>query len=253
MTNAEVVEHAQKLIGYEFRDPELLHQALTHASIADSRLQSNERLEFLGDSVLSIVVCEEIFRRFPEFLEGELTKLKSVVVSRKTCAKIADELGLSPLLFLGKGMSNREPVPTSLRAAVLESVIAGVFLDGGFDPAREFILNVTARFIDEAANSNDQQNYKSLLQQHAQKHLSATPQYIQLDEQGPDHSKCFEVCVGIGNRRFSAAWGPSKKEAEQSAAMNALCELSGIPREPDPQADDEHEPDDAMARNEENA
>ncbi len=236
VTKTEVVQQAQDLLGYEFNDPELLRQALTHASVADSRLASNERLEFLGDSVLAIVVCEELFERFPEFLEGELTKLKSVIVSRKTCARMADQLELTPMLFLGKGMTNREPVPTSLRAAVLESVIAGIFLDGGFEPAKNFILRVAGPFIDEAANSESEQNHKSLLQQHAQKCFSATPQYIQLDEQGPDHSKCFEVCVAIGNTRFAAAWGPSKKEAEQRAARHALDELIDTDTDLDPAA-----------------
>ncbi len=225
MTKAEVLEYAQELIAYRFRDPDLLRQALTHASVADSRLMSNERLEFLGDSVLSLVVCHELFDRFPQHLEGELTKLKSVIVSRKTCAKIADHLGLTPLLFLGKGMNNKDPVPTSLRAAVFESVIAGILIDGGFDAAKTFILRNTDEFIDKVARSEHEQNHKSILQQYAQRFLSSTPQYIQLDEQGPDHSKCFEVCVVISQRRFPAAWGPSKKEAEQSAAMNALADL----------------------------
>ncbi|MEE9296632.1 MAG: ribonuclease III [Phycisphaerae bacterium] len=225
MTRSEVLARTQELIGYQFKDPELLHQALTHASVADSRLDSNERMEFLGDSVLALVVCEELFRRYQEYLEGELTKLKSVIVSRKTCAQISDRLGLTPLLFLGKGMSNHDDVPTSLRAAVFESVIAGIFLDGGLEAARSFILEHAADFITQSDHDQHQRNHKSLLQQHAQKYMSSTPQYTQLDEQGPDHSKCFNVCVIIGNRRFPAAWGPSKKEAEQKAAQNALAEL----------------------------
>lgn len=226
MTQDQVLVRAQELIGYEFQDLDLLRQALTHASIADTRLESNERLEFLGDSVLALVVCSQLFDRFPDYLEGELTKLKSVIVSRKTCAHVADQLGLTPLLFVGKGMNSHEPVPTSLRAAVLESVIAAIYIDGGFDAARDFILQHLSYIIDETDSLDHHQNYKSALQQHAQKHMFATPQYVQLDEQGPDHSKCFEVCVTIGNRRFPAAWGPSKKEAEQGAALNALRELS---------------------------
>ncbi len=225
MTKADVLARAQELIDYRFKDPALLRQALTHASEADTRLASNERLEFLGDSVLGLVVCDKLFERFPDYLEGELTKLKSVVVSRKTCAEISDRLGLTPLLFLGKGMNNHDTVPTSLRAAVLESVIAGIFLDGGFGAARDFILKHAADVIEQVARNEHQQNYKSVLQQHVQKQVPGTPQYIQLDEQGPDHSKCFEICVSIGDRRFPAAWGPSKKEAEQRAALNALREL----------------------------
>ncbi len=225
VSESESLASAQELIGYRFRDPELLRQALTHASIADSRLLSNERLEFLGDSVLGLVVCHELYSRFPDELEGELTKLKSVIVSRKVCAEIADRLGLTPLLILGKGMNNRDRIPTSLRAAVLESVIAAVFLDGGYEAARDFVLENAEYFIEQTASAEHEQNHKSTLQQFAQKRLASTPHYLQLDEQGPDHSKCFEICVSIGNRRFPAAWGPSKKEAEQKAAMNALVAL----------------------------
>lgn len=226
VTQTQVVARAQEVIGYKFKDPVILLQSLTHASVAHSRLQSNERLEFLGDAILGLVVCEELYRRFPDYLEGELTKLKSAVVSRKTCARIADHIGLTPLLFLGKGINGQASVPLSLRAAVFEAIIAGIFHDGGFDAAQAFILQSASEFIDEAARSEHQENHKSILQQYVQKHLSLTPQYDQLDEQGPDHSKCFEICVTIGNRRFPAAWGPSKKEAEQRAAKLAMLEIN---------------------------
>lgn len=226
MTESEVLDRAQEILQYQFNNPERLCKALTHASVADSRVESNERLEFLGDSILGLVVCEELFRRFPNYLEGELTKLKSVVVSRKVCARIADKLGLTPLMFLGKGMAGREIVPMSLRAAVLESVIAGIFLDGGFDAAREFILSHVDEYIEKADQSEHQGNHKSLLQQYVQRVLSSTPHYEQLDEQGPDHSKCFEVCVTVGQRRFPPAWGASKKEAEQLAAKLAMEQLT---------------------------
>ena len=230
MTQSEVLVRAQELLQYQFNDADRLHTALTHASVADSRVESNERLEFLGDSILGLVVCEELFHRFPDYLEGEMTKLKSVVVSRKVCAQIADKIGLTPLIFLGKGMAGRDSIPTSLRAAVLESVIAGIFLDGGFDAAKEFILRHVGEYIQQADRSEHQDNHKSLLQQYAQRVLSATPHYEQLDEQGPDHSKCFEVCVTIGQRRFAAAWGASKKEAEQLAAQLAMEELTNDDR-----------------------
>ncbi len=225
MTKTQCLERAQELAGYRFRNPAILLQALTHASIADRRIDSNERLEFLGDAILGLVVCEELYRRFPHYLEGELTKLKSTVVSRKTCARIADHIGLTPMLQLGKGMHTQAAVPGSLRAAVYEAIIAGIFIDGGFEPARRFILDTASAYIAEAANSEHQENHKSILQQYVQKHMCLTPQYDQLDEQGPDHSKCFEVCVSVGTRRFPAAWGTSKKEAEQRAAKLAMLEI----------------------------
>jgi ribonuclease-3 len=211
--------------GYAIRDPELFVAALTHASVANTRLESNERMEFLGDAVLGLVVCEALYEQFPDWLEGDLTKIKSAVVSRKVCAQISDKIGLTDLLRMGKGMSEANGVPGSLRAAVLESFVAAVFLDAGFDQAKAFVLQHAGPYIEEAAASAHQNNYKSQLQQYAQKHLSATPYYEALDEQGPDHSKCFEVCVTINGRTFPSAWGPSKKEAEQKAAQRALQEL----------------------------
>jgi ribonuclease-3 len=229
---SEALPSAQAVLGYRFQDESLLAAALTHASVANTRLESNERLEFLGDAVLGMVVCEELFRRYEDLLEGELTKIKSVVVSRQACAEIADKLGLSELLFLGKGMRERSELPTSLKAAVFETLIAAVYLDGGLEPARAFILEHAGQLIEATANSENHNNYKSHLQQYAQKHLGATPYYQALDEQGPDHSKCFEVCVNIGDRRFPSAWGNCKKEAEQRAALRALQELELI-AEPD--------------------
>jgi ribonuclease-3 len=229
---SEALPSAQAALGYQFQDESLLAAALTHSSVASTRLESNERLEFLGDAVLGMVVCEELFRRYEDLLEGELTKIKSVVVSRQACAEIADELGLSELLFLGKGMRERSELPTSLKAAVFESLIAAIFLDGGLEPARAFILEHASQLIEATANSENHNNYKSHLQQYAQKHLGSTPYYQALDEQGPDHSKCFEVCVNIGDRRFPSAWGNCKKEAEQGAALRALQELELI-AEPD--------------------
>jgi ribonuclease-3 len=218
-------ERAESALGYRFNNPDLLKEALTHASIADSRLNSNERMEFLGDAVLDLVVCEDLYRRFPEALEGELTKVKSAVVSRRTCAEVAKETGLHELLIIGKGISSREQMPHSLAAAVYESIVAAVYLDGGFDAAREYILRTMIPKIEALSSNDHQHNYKAMLQQHAQRLLAATPVYELLDEKGPDHSKCFEVCVEIAGRRFSGAWGPNKKMAEQKAALRALEEL----------------------------
>ncbi len=216
---------AEKAIGHTFRNPQLLKEALTHASIADSRLHSNERMEFLGDAVLDMIVCEELYRRFPQHLEGELTKIKSAVVSRRTCSEVALELALQEVLIIGKGISSRESMPLSLAANVYEAIVAAIYLDAGFECVKEFVLRTMSSKIDTLAASAHQQNYKAVLQQHAQKVLGCGPMYELLDEKGPDHSKCFEVCVCIDGRRFSSAWGPNKKQAEQKAALLALEEL----------------------------
>lgn len=222
MDQAEVTARTEQLLGYSFRDPDLLVTSLTHSSVANSRVESNERLEFLGDAVLGMVVCEELYRRFGDWLEGDLTKVKSVVVSRRICAEIADEIGLTELLILGNGVGVKAALPSSLRAAVFEAVIGAMFLDGGLDPAKQFILATMSAHLDRSAASQTHDNFKSALQQFAQRQLSATPYYEILDEQGPDHSKCFEICVVIGGERFPSAWGPSKKDAEQEAAKRAL-------------------------------
>jgi ribonuclease-3 len=223
------LERCQQRLGYQFNDTQLLESALTHASGADHRLSSNERLEFLGDAILGLVVCEQLFLQFPEQLEGDLTKLKSIVVSRQTCAKISMALGLREFLVLGKGMTTHPAVPPSVLSDVLESLIAAIYLDGGIVPAREFILCYFGPEIESAASGDTGGNYKSLLQQFAQRENGVTPTYHLMDEKGPDHSKCFKMSAQIGRQRFAPAWGRSKKESEQKAAFNAICELRGEP------------------------
>jgi len=221
----ETRERAEKVLGYKFKNPQLLKEALTHASIADRRLDSNERMEFLGDAVLDLIVCEALYAKFPEYQEGDLTKVKSAVVSRRTCAEVSNETGLTELLIIGKGISSRNSLPSSLAAAVYESIVAALYLDGGFDVVKQYVLRTMTPKLEVIASNNHQQNYKAVLQQHAQKELSSTPYYELLDEKGPDHSKCFEVCVTVDGRRFTSAWGPNKKMAEQKAALLALEDL----------------------------
>ena len=232
--NNENRQRAEKVLGYTFKSQDLLKEALTHASIANNRLQSNERMEFLGDAVLDLIVCEELYRRFPNLLEGDLTKIKSAVVSRRTCAEVSIETGLVDLLITGKGITSRNQLPSSLAAAVYESIVASLYLDGGFEVVKDYVLRTMRPKIEYIANNMHQQNYKAVLQQHAQKLLGGTPMYELLDEKGPDHSKCFEVCVEVAGRRFTSAWGPNKKMAEQKAALLALEELGVMePREVD--------------------
>ncbi len=228
--NSELRQRAETILQYRFSNPDLLKESLTHASIADHRLQSNERMEFLGDAVLDLIVCEALYRKFPEYLEGDLTKIKSAVVSRKVCAEVSNETGLTDLLIIGKGISSREEMPTSLAAAVYESIVAAIYLDGGFDAVKQYVLRTMNPKIEIISANTHQENYKAVLQQYAQKLLGATPSYDLLDEKGPDHSKCFEVCVTVDGRRFTSAWGPNKKMAEQKAAMLALEELGVMNR-----------------------
>ena len=249
------LDECERQIRYRFNDQNLLKQALTHSSCANSHVESNERLEFLGDAVLGLVISDILYKRFPFLPEGDLSRIKSVVVSRKKCKKVATRLGLKDYLFTGRAIN---VVPDSLVANVMEAVIGAVFLDGGFEEARrfveEFFLPELRPFLDFDANktrpntlnySTDCQtgivleqeclvdrlddNYKAKLQTIIQRERSLeTPQYLLLDEKGPAHCRCFLIAVRIGDRDFQAAWGNNKKEAEQRAAQNALFQLQGL-------------------------
>jgi ribonuclease-3 len=227
--DATQLEHCQDVLNYTFRDPTYLREALTHASGANHRLVSNERLEFLGDAILGAIVCELLFRKFPEYLEGDLTRIKSVVVSRRTCAKISQALGFDEFLVLGKGMGAQDETPSSVLADVFESLIGAIYLDGGMEAAKRFIVRHIEAEIDLAVGGHGGVNYKSNLQQVAQRQFGETPTYQLLDEKGPDHSKCFKISAQIGRQRYAPAWGRNKKDAEQRAAMNALSQLAGEP------------------------
>ncbi|RMH27103.1 MAG: ribonuclease III [Planctomycetota bacterium] len=223
----------ERILGYRFGDPSLLDLAFRHASISDSRLDSNERMEFLGDAILGMIVCERIFQRYPHSLEGEMTKIKSLAVSRKTCAKLARTLGLEKHIQVGKGMLTHDRLPSSLAAAVLESSVAALYLDGGMEAARGFLEPLIDPLIDEAVNSGHQHNFKSVLQQHAQQEMGCAPQYRILDEKGPDHAKAFRIAVELDGKMYEASWGQSKKQAEQQAALNALTALGLIEEDGD--------------------
>ena len=224
---ASQLEACQERVSYRFSDPSLLRAALTHASGADRRLESNERLEFLGDAILGAVVCELLYQQYPDYLEGDLTKIKSVVVSRQTCAKISQALGLQEFLILGKGMTTHPSVPSSVMADVFESLVASIYLDGGHEAAKEFVLRYMGPEVELTVGGEMGGNYKSLLQQFAQRQYGTTPVYQLLDEKGPDHSKCFKIAAQVGTSRYQPAWGRNKKEAEQRAARNALSQLGG--------------------------
>ncbi|NLF68710.1 MAG: ribonuclease III [Candidatus Anammoximicrobium sp.] len=223
------LERCERRIGYTFADKRLLREALTHASGAEHRLASNERLEFLGDAILGAIVCELLFLRYPQYLEGDMTKVKSAVVSRESCAKISEALGLQEFLVVGKGVSANQSIPASLLADVFESLIAAVHLDGGIEAARRFIEAMLGPEIELAATGELGANFKSLLQQLAQREFASTPAYHLLDEKGPDHRKCFKISAVVGGVHYQAAWGRNKKEAEQRAACNALAEIKGEP------------------------
>lgn len=224
-----LLDDCQAAIGYTFQNPALLRAALTHTSGANTRQASNERLEFLGDSVLGLIACELLYQRFPEYQEGELTKVKSAVVSRRTCAEFSRELGLADFLILGKGVGAYGELPSNILADVYEALVAAVFLDGGFEAAKAFVLPLVEAEVERSAAEAVGNNAKSKLQQVVQREYGDTPRYLILDEQGPDHNKCFKMAAECAGHRFAPAWGKNKKDAELRAAENALAEIAGKP------------------------
>jgi ribonuclease-3 len=222
---ADILEKAEAMLKHSFHDRDLLIEALTHSSAATDVLSSNERMEFLGDSVLELVICDRLYHDHKSLREGDLTTMKSSIVSRRTCSQVARQTGLIDLLLVGKGIINRRQIPSSLAANVYESIVAALYLDGGYDVAKRYILETMGPHIAAAAGSEHGDNYKAMLQQYAQRELQTVPRYELLDEKGPDHSKCFEVGVTIGQEQFEGAWGPNKKVAEQKAAIEALYDL----------------------------
>lgn len=219
----------EKIIKYNFKRRSLLENALRHSSYANevSGLSSNERLEFLGDSVLGIVTAEYLYRSFKHLPEGELTKLRSSLVCEKSLVGFAREIHLGEFLYLGKGELNtggRER--TSILADAFEALIAAIYLDGGIECAREFVL----RFIKPALKHKEDisfKDYKTTLQEVIQQNKEEKLRYVLTNESGPDHDKCFEVELLLNSNVIGRGAGHSKKEAEQQAAKEAL-ELMGV-------------------------
>lgn len=219
----------EEAIEYQFHDLTLLSAALTHTSGAITRLVSNERLEFLGDAVLGFVIVDYLYHTCEQQMEGEMTQMKSAIVSRAACTRVSRNLGIEEFLFLGKGLEKRQ-IPPSLLANMQESIIGAIYLDGGFDAARDYILRVFEEEIQDAIHGEGPlKNYKMLLQQFVQRNLHKTPSYEVMEQKGPDHRKCFKCRVRAGKKTFTPAWGKNKKEAEQHAAENALCILQNQP------------------------
>ncbi len=212
----------QRVIGHHFANPELLEVALTHSSLRTPDRECNERLEFLGDSVLGLVVTEELYRLLPDQAEGELTRIKSAVVSRGALYRASMNLGLAGFASFARGVGKRNELPVSVIANLVESVIGAIYLDAGIYPAREFVLRHLGPELEDTLNDRGAKNYKSLLQHEVQQGAGATPTYRMLEEEGPHHKKVFRVAALIRGREWGRATGTTKKEAEQEAARRAL-------------------------------
>ncbi|MCK5145165.1 ribonuclease III [bacterium] len=213
-------------IGYRFKDPELFRLAMTHRSALGDRMahfQSNERLEFLGDAVLGMIVTDALYKRYPHRSEGRLTRAKSVLVSREALARHARRLDIGQYLFLGAGEErsggrNRH----SILSNAMEAIIGAVYIDGGVSSAEKLISDHMLEEMDRAASDKFHRNFKSWLLEHAQAHGLRGPEYNVVDESGPDHRKFFRVEVCLDGLSKGVGQGRSKKIAEQDAAKNAI-------------------------------
>ncbi len=216
----------EEAIGYHFKNPELIHEALSHSSYANEKKKqrhSNERLEFLGDSVLSVVVSQYLFKHHPDLPEGELTRIRAALVCEKSLHKFALKIKLGNYLLLGKGEEHtggRER--PSILADAFEAVIAAVYLDGGLEAARKHILHFIPERIPEK-HSMLFGDYKTALQEVIQKNPEEKIDYKLIEESGPDHNKTFVVEVCLNSNVIGKGIGKSKKEAEQMAAQEALA------------------------------
>jgi ribonuclease-3 len=229
-----VVLELEARLGYRFKDASLALQAMTHSSSKEKERPSNERLEFFGDAVLGLVVSEYLYRTFPAYEEGELSTMKSIIVSAKTLSACAETLGLDHVILLGRGLSDKRNIPRSILGNAFEAVVAALYLDDGFARAKDFIMkNLTPQIASIVADKHEK-NYKSLLQDYAQRHVAAIPVYRVLKETGPDHKKRFQIVVDLDSKTHGPAWGDNKKEAEQLAARIALQALGLLPAEESP-------------------
>lgn len=224
------MKQLEQNIGYTFHNLSLLQHALTHSSYANEKkgtITSNERLEFLGDSVLSIIVSDYIYQNFPDLPEGQLTRLRASLVCEKSLCRFSKELSVGEHLLLGKGeRANGGQERPSILADAFEAILAAIYLDGGMEPARRHVL----RFVTEELHHMEHEafkDYKTELQEIIQRNPEEQLSYVLIGESGPDHDKSFTVEVHLNSNVIGVGSGHSKKNAEQAAARKAL-ELMGV-------------------------
>ncbi len=227
LQNGKSLSLIQKKIGYFFNNEDLLINALVHTSFAHEQkntgIAHNERLEFLGDAVLNLIICHYLMNKYPDYKDGQLSAIKSYLVSEHALAKIAEELELGLYLFLGKGEEkNQGRSKSSLLADSLEALIAAVYLDGGLEPARLFVINQFKDQLDKTHAQKHVPDSKGLLQQYTQAKCNCLPEYEVIAQEGPAHKRTFEVKLTVKDEVWGYGRGKSKKEAEIKAASSAL-------------------------------
>ncbi len=230
MERREALRDLEEVMGYLFENPSLLDQALTHKSYANEHgpeARDNERLEYLGDAVLDLVVSRLLYDLIPPLSEGKMSKIRAFLVSEPSLERVARTLGLGPLIRLGRGeeqTGGREKA--SILSGAFEALVAAIYLDGGFDLAFQFVEALFRPILEQEGTGVLERDYKTRLQEYCQARYGRTPVYRLVREWGPDHDKTFEVEIRLGNRTLGRGRGRNKKEAEQRAAQDAL-ELLG--------------------------
>ncbi len=236
MQNPRSIQELEESLDYSFRDRDLLASALTHRSFQYElrdpgvRVKDYEALEFLGDAVVGLLVCEHLYRRFPDKREGELSKIKSVLVSRKELARLADSLGLGNFVRLGKGEARSGGRNKSaILADIFESVTAAVYLDGGLSAARTFLTSQLCGTLEKIEREGfTHSNFKSMLQELLHSRGKSGPVYRLASEQGPPHRRHFVTNVYLEEGLVASGSGPTKKDSEQAAAEVALRRLRNL-------------------------
>lgn len=221
------METIEQKLGYEFQSKELLKKALTHTSYAyEKNIESNEKLEYLGDSILEFITSKYLYFNYPKLTEGEMTKVRASVVCEKSLYKIAKLHNFSDFLYLGKSeqLSGGKNRPAILADSV-EAVIAAIYIDGGIEPAEKFIIENLKQEIEQASKHVGIKDHKTVLQEKLQIHGDVKIEYEIIQETGPDHDKSFEAQVKCNGKILAEGKGKSKKEAEMQAAKKALEEL----------------------------
>lgn len=223
----------EEVLALDFKNKKLLQKALTHRSFPNEnkelKIEDNERLEFLGDSVLGLTVSNYIFHRFPDYPEGELAKIRSVIVSAPVLAEKARKLEIGKYLLLGRGeemTGGRDR--DSILADSMEALFAAIYLDRGLEPASEFIINLLQKDIEAVESGDEIRDYKTVLQEYLQQDGQKGPDYSVREEIGPDHNKSFLIEVNFKGQLLGTGTGSSKKEAEQKAARSALEKLDHL-------------------------
>ena len=217
----------QKRIDYQFKDENLLKRALTHKSYANEmkqRVEHNEKLEFLGDAVLDLIIGDFLYHKFPDDTEGGLSKKRASIVNEEVLSQIGLKFNLNQLLQLGKGeMQTGGAAKPRLIASSFEAIVGAIYLDGGYEKARAMVCREFSELTESVCGAEDfERDYKTRLQEWVQKNFKETPRYDVIAEEGPPHERCFVVCVIVKDEMWAQGRGRSKKIAEQEAAKTAL-------------------------------